>query len=150
MGPYLGLWIFFAMVGLVTTGRSKVANCGNGGRDAWLPVQEGPAASSSSSPPGQGGPARWAAVTALETAARERVLGWRLERGLEDDADFAYRWASHEEAIAGGSCRCPRMAPYQGGTNHHAPSSRGPGYRRSAQTKSFSGSGNPAGDAGEA
>ena len=57
MGPYLGLWIFFAMAGLVTTGRSKVANCGNGGRDAWLPVQEGPAASSSSSPPGQGGPA---------------------------------------------------------------------------------------------
>lgn len=96
MGPYLGLWIFFAMAGLVTTGRSKVANCGNGGRDAWLPVQEGPAASSSSSAPG-----RWAAVTALETAARERVLGWRLERGLEDDADFAYRWASHEEAIAG-------------------------------------------------
>eukprot|EP00434_Breviolum_minutum_P038763 symbB.v1.2.034397.t3/scaffold4431.1/size39743/2 len=46
-------------------------------------------------------PPRWAAVTALETAARERVLAWRLEKGLEDDADFAYRWASHEEAIVG-------------------------------------------------
>ena len=47
------------------------------------------------------GPARWAAVTALEIAARERVATWRAERGLEDDSDFAFRWSSHEEAVAG-------------------------------------------------
>ena len=96
-----GLWIIIPMIGLATTGKSQVVHCGKDEPSSWLPVQEGQASSSSSQAHGQGGPARWAAVTALETAARERVLGWRLEQGLEDDADFAYRWASHEEAIVG-------------------------------------------------
>lgn len=55
-------------------------------REAHLPLQEDPA--------------RWSATTALELAARERVFKWRVEHGLEEDADFAFRWSSHEEAIA--------------------------------------------------
>eukprot|EP00434_Breviolum_minutum_P029334 symbB.v1.2.025947.t1/scaffold2554.1/size89898/9 len=55
-------------------------------REAHLPLQEDPA--------------RWSATTALELAARERVLKWRVEHGLEEDSDFAFRWSSHEEAIA--------------------------------------------------
>ena len=58
-------------------------------------------ASSSRGAPSQSvGPARWAATTSLELAARERVLSWRLEHGLEDDSDFGFRWSSHEEAVA--------------------------------------------------
>ena len=55
-------------------------------REAHLPLQEDPA--------------RWSATTALELAARERVFKWRVEHGLEEDSDFAFRWSSHEEAIA--------------------------------------------------
>ena len=94
MGSQKG-WLLWTATGLAMTAHRPV-HCGKDEDDYWLPVQESSTASSSSM---QGGPARWAATTALETAARERVLGWRLERGLEDDADFAYRWASHEEAI---------------------------------------------------
>ena len=89
------------MVGALVLQQQQVVSCGNDDRKPPLPVASGPSSSSQSPPPSQVGPARWAAVTALETAARERVLAWRLEKGLEDDADFAYRWASHEEAIAG-------------------------------------------------
>ena len=89
------------MVGALALQQQQMVSCGNDDRKPPLPVASGPSSSSQSPPPSQVGPARWAAVTALETAARERVLAWRLEKGLEDDADFAYRWASHEEAIAG-------------------------------------------------
>ena len=89
------------MVGALVLQQQQVVSCGNDDRKPPLPVASGPSSSSQRPPPSQVGPARWAAVTALETAARERVLAWRLEKGLEDDADFAYRWASHEEAIAG-------------------------------------------------
>ena len=89
------------VVGALVLQQQQMVNCGKDDRKPPLPVASGPSSSSQSPPPSQVGPARWAAVTALETAARERVLAWRLEKGLEDDADFAYRWASHEEAIAG-------------------------------------------------
>ena len=56
--------------------------------------------SSSRRDPLQEDPARWSATTALELAARERVFKWRVEHGLEEDSDFAFRWSSHEEAIA--------------------------------------------------
>ena len=73
---------------------------GDGASDDPWPGASG-ASSSSRGPQASVGPARWAATTSLELAARERVLMWRGAQGLEDDSDFAFRWASHEEAAAG-------------------------------------------------
>ncbi len=97
--PLGSMMIAAVVMGLATMSMQQRPPVRCAGQDGYEDELVNPGGSSSGS--SSVGPARWAAVTALEIAARERVATWRAERGLEDDSDFAFRWSSHEEAVAG-------------------------------------------------
>ena len=95
--PLGSMMIAAVVMGLATMSMQQRPPVRCAGQDGYEDELVNPGGSSSGS--SSVGPARWAAVTALEIAARERVATWR--GGLEDDSDFAFRWSSHEEAVAG-------------------------------------------------